>query len=105
MDIKNIKNNPYGTITSQNDLINRSNKIAKGKTASISRDSSSQGDTVNLSSDGKLRIEGYRIAMQSQDIREEKVASIKASIEAGTYEIDSKDIARKILDSEVEIFG
>ncbi len=105
MDIKDIKNNPYGMVTSQNDLINKSNKISRGKTGAMSGESSNQGDKVSLSSEGKLHIEGYREAMQSTDIREEKVASIKAAIAAGNYKIDSKDIAKKMLNSELEIFG
>lgn len=105
MDIKDIKNNPYGIATSQNDLINKSNKITRGKTGAISSEFSDQGDKVSLSFEGKLCIEGYREAMQSTDIREEKVASIKAAIAEGNYKIDSKDIAKKMLNSELEIFG
>jgi len=36
-------------------------------------------------------------AKELPDIREEKVASIKAAIEAGTYEVSAEKIADKIL--------
>ena len=35
------------------------------------------------------------------DIREEKVADIKARMENGTYNVSSADVARKILESTV----
>lgn len=105
MVIKDIKSNPYGMVTSQSDLITKSNKIVRGKTDATSGEPHTQEDKVSLSSKGKLYLEGYREAMQSTDIREEKVALIKAAIAAGNYNIDSKNVAKKMLGSESEIFG
>lgn len=53
-------------------------------------------DELQLSSGAKF----HQIAMAElkkiPDIREEKVAAIKASIESGTYKVDSKAIAEKM---------
>lgn len=103
MDIKGIKNDPYGKLASQSDSIARAQEATKDKTHATSK-VTSQGDHVSVSSEGKLRIEAYKEAMKAADIREEKVAAIKAQIEAGTYEVNSKDIAKNILRSESELF-
>lgn len=106
MDIKGIKNNPYGMITNQSDSIIKSSKISREKTEVTSGgELYLQEDKVNLSSEGKLYIEGYKEAMQSTDIRQEKIDLIKTAIASGNYNIDSKDIAQKMLGSEFEIFG
>ena len=105
MDIKDVNNNPYGMVTSQGDLITKSNKVARGKTDATSGEPYPQEDKVILSPKGKLYVEVYREGMHSIDIREEKVASIRAAIESGNDNINSKDIAQNMLGLESEIFG
>lgn len=57
---------------------------------------SAKRDELQLSSGAKF----HQIAMAElkniPDIREDKVAAIKESIESGTYSVDSKAIAEKI---------
>ena len=53
-------------------------------------------DKVTLSSSA-LREVVTREALAAPDIRQDKVAAVKASLEAGEYEIDAREIAGKIL--------
>jgi|688.fasta_scaffold48558_7 negative regulator of flagellin synthesis FlgM len=56
---------------------------------------------VQLSDDARKRADerkkSFEIAKNTPDVREEKVAAIKAKIQAGTYEVDSGKIADGML--------
>lgn len=104
MEIKGLKSDPYSTHTKQADTLQRTQGNIKGKTDDSARETI-QGDTVNFSAEAKHRIEGYREAMKETNIREEKIAEIKAAIEAGTYRINANDIAENILRSEFDLFS
>lgn len=56
---------------------------------------------VQLSDDARRRADerkkSFEIAKSTPDVREEKVAAIKAKIQAGTYEVDSGKIADGML--------
>ena len=69
-----------------------------------SSDIEPKGDRVSLSGEGRLRTEAYKEAMNAPDVRSDKVAAIKARIEAGEYEIDSTKIAEGILKDELDLF-
>jgi negative regulator of flagellin synthesis FlgM len=55
-------------------------------------------DEVQISRTGQ----DYQIAKEAvahaPDIREDKVAELKAKLEAGTYQVSSEDFAQKLLD-------
>lgn len=57
----------------------------------------SRGDSVSLSPKAR-QLQAAREALAAMpEIREEKVAAIRAQIEAGTYEIDGEKIADKMM--------
>lgn len=106
MDIKGLKSDPYNTHTKKTDNFNRTQSVTREKIDSTAGEGTTlQGDTVKFSSEAKLRMEGYKEAMKGTEIREEKVAEIKAAIESGRYKIDSDDIAKNMLRAEFELFG
>ena len=74
--------------------IYKTNKAGKVKTASSA---ASTRDEVQISSFGR----DYQIAKQavqeSSDIRTDKVAELKAKVEAGNYHVDNGDFASKLL--------
>ena len=59
-----------------------------------------KSDTVTLSEEGALHTEAYRAAMNAPEVRQNKVDSIKAQIENGTYVIDSTKIAASLINLE-----
>ena len=72
--------------TSQTAVAKNTSSISKGR------------DEVQISQTGR----DYQIAKQAvaeaSDIREDKVAQLKARIESGQYKVDSGDFASKLLE-------
>lgn len=62
-------------------------------------------DKVSVSDEGVLRTEAYRTAMNSGDVRQDKINSIKDRIANGSYEISATRIAANLLQQEAEMFG
>jgi negative regulator of flagellin synthesis FlgM len=56
-------------------------------------------DRVDFSDSGKLFAQALKQAMNTPEVREEKVAALRDSIQNGTYQPGSKDIAAKMLSS------
>ena len=54
-------------------------------------------DKVILSQEAKKIQEAKKLMDSIPDIREEKVAKIKAQIENGTYQVEEKKLAAKII--------
>ena len=60
-----------------------------------------KGDKVILSPKAKAIQEAKKLLENVPDIREEKVAQIKEQIKNGTYTVDAKKVAAKILEESV----
>jgi len=79
--------------------------IGKNLTAALASEkfSRSQPDKVELSKNG-LEIEQLKKTIQEvPDIRIDRVAQLKMQIDAGTYKVDGKAVAEKMLQSWREI--
>ena len=108
MDIKTI----YGLKQSYGQ-----DRLGRGETSSTSGTSSASSgsgtgatqttstDRVTLSGDARLVSQAAQQAQGASDVRADKVASLKAQVDAGTYQPDSKKIAEKLLTMESELFG
>jgi negative regulator of flagellin synthesis FlgM len=55
------------------------------------------GDRVELSPLAKDLQKAAEVAQATPDVRADKVAALKAKIESGTYEVDSKKVASKMI--------
>ncbi|MFO7738215.1 MAG: flagellar biosynthesis anti-sigma factor FlgM [Desulfatiglandaceae bacterium] len=71
---------------------NRVNASGKPSTPGVSRE-----DKVVLSPEVKRIQEAKKLLSSVPDIREEKVAQIKARIESGTYQVEEKELAKKMI--------
>ncbi len=74
----------------------------KNKSADVSDEKNAgkittKGDSVELSPEAKTLGKAIAVLEDLPDIREEKVAEIRERIENGTYQVDGKDIAEKII--------
>jgi negative regulator of flagellin synthesis FlgM len=67
------------------------------KTAEQPEKQTAKADTVVLSDTAKQLQEAQKQLESIPDVREDKVAQIKAQIENGTYEINEEKIADKML--------
>lgn len=101
MEIKNYLKalDPY-----QAKLDKAENAKAKGGKRGADSAAQSSGDRVSLSNEAKLRTEAYTTALNTPDVRQEKVNSIKALVDSGDYVVDSRKVAEKLINEEVELF-
>lgn len=53
---------------------------------------------VELSSEGRALMRASQIARSTPDVRADRVAELRAQVEAGTYRVNSHDLARRILE-------
>ena len=95
-------------ITDNNSSLNIRNYVSNiqdgGKTDGLAKEGSSQTvkeDKVVLSPKAKEVQEATKLIKELPDIREEKVAKLKEEIEQGTYRIDGKKIAFKMLKESI----
>ena len=110
MAIKNVSSSPVGNSSLKQTKDSEKSKspvIAElGSASSISQaaanaSASNKNYGVELSDKGKSRAaeqkKAFDIAKNTPDIREDRVAELKAKIQAGTYEVDSGKIADGML--------
>ena len=86
-----------GTVTNQANALSQPAPGKPGKEALLTKEKTDLSDTVELSgrnADVATLIEKVK---ETPSIRQDKVDSIKAAVENGTYKIDSAEIARAIL--------
>ena len=62
-------------------------------------------DRISISEEGRLKMNMLKAAQENDGVRADKVADVKARIEAGEYEPKGKDIAASLLRQELDIAG
>lgn len=62
------------------------------------------GDRISLSVEGKLRTEAYAAAQAAPDVRQEKVDTLRERVNNGSYTVDSRKVAEKLVKEEIELF-
>ncbi len=62
-------------------------------------------DRISISEEGRLKMNMLKAAQENDGVRADKVADVKARIEAGEYNPDSKDIAASLLKQELDFWG
>lgn len=60
------------------------------------------GDTVSLSAAARQYTVAHAEANAAPEIRQEKVNGIKERIATGTYSVDAKNIAQKLVENEID---
>ena len=58
---------------------------------------------MSVSPQARLFIEAYTAATNAPEIRQNKIAALKEQVASGTYQVDSRQIAEKLLQSELAI--
>ncbi|MBI4214353.1 MAG: flagellar biosynthesis anti-sigma factor FlgM [Chloroflexi bacterium] len=56
------------------------------------------GTQVEVSQEGRAINRARQLAAATPEVRADRVAALRAQIEAGTYRVDSRDLARRILE-------
>lgn len=65
--------------------------------------SKDSGEMVNLSSEAQILAQLEAQVKQAPDVDAERVASIKAAIDSGTYQFDAERVAQRMLDSDSQL--
>lgn len=63
-----------------------------------------QGDRISLSVEGRLRTEAYVAAQAAPDVRQEKVDALRERVNNGSYTIDARKVAEKLVTDELDLF-
>lgn len=74
-------------------------KTTKPSKAKSTAEITAARDQVQISRAGKDYQIAKRAVASASDIREDKVAELKSSIESGNYNVDTGDFASKLLES------
>lgn len=101
----NIKNVIQGANPYDQKKIDEADKLKKAAAKAKAQSSGSSSDTVSVSSTGKLVGEANAAAREASDVRAELVAELKAKVQAGTYQPDSRKIAENLLKEDISIFS
>ena len=101
MDINGLNNQ---AITSYRSRTERTEDAATKAAQAREARPDSEGDSVRLSHEAKLRTTARSAAMQAEDMRQERVSALKAQVADGTYHIDNEKIAAKLLQEEAALF-
>ena len=62
-------------------------------------------DEVQISEAGKDFQTAKMALQETPDVREDKIAAIKSSMEAGTYQVNSSDFADKVIQKYKDVLG
>lgn len=108
MDIKSLDKGRVGEAqVKDTGGVKRSHKSDK---SSLIDELSSQRPTkstekVELSADTALFAEGVKDARNAPDVRADKVAQLRAAVREGSYKVDAKAVADRILKDNMEELG
>jgi negative regulator of flagellin synthesis FlgM len=85
------------------------NKVEQDKLTSLKKNNESSkstysSDKVELSAQGKLLNELTGIVNQQSEVRKDKVEYLKQKINSGEYQISSKEIAKKMVENEIDLY-
>jgi len=104
MDIKKVLGgvNPY--VQSKVDKSEGSEATSKAEKAKAKAkgQATSSGDRVSVSSESKLVAEAAKVAAESPDIRVDRVEALRTQVQEGTYNPDSRRIAEKLVEGELD---
>ena len=104
MDIKKTLINGLDGYQAKLDKAETDAKVKRARTGKgQGQGASAEPDRVSLSSEAKLRPLAKQVAMETDDVRAEKVAALKAQVENGTYQIDVRKTAENLIKEDLDL--
>ena len=102
-----IKNSLLKQVDPYRTAIDAKNDAAAGRARNSGEASPAvaQGDRVSLSPSALMHTAAHAAATKAPEIRQEKVDGIKERLANGEYTIDSKHIAKKLLENDALLAG
>ena len=100
MPIKGIgQGSPYEQIR-----IQQEQERTRSGSESVKESTTAPNDGVTVSENARLRSVAYKTAMGADGMREDRIAALKAKVQSGEYQVDSRDIAQAMVEGELELF-
>lgn len=65
---------------------------------------STTGDNISVSEDARLLSIAMKTAQETPDTQTDKVAELKAQVQAGTYNASGRTIAERLVAEELDLF-
>lgn len=79
-------------------------KIDKAKRGATSATCCSGNDSVSISDDARLLGVANAESRAAPDVRRERVEQLKAEVQAGTYQVDSRAVADNLVRDDLELY-
>jgi negative regulator of flagellin synthesis FlgM len=76
-----------------------------GEASSAERAASAGGASAEISEKGKEFAKAKAVANEAPDVREDKIAALKARIAEGKYKVDADAIADRMVDEHLKMHG
>lgn len=102
MEIKNtlLKNlDPY------RNRVGQTTGNAPDRTSTPASSNAPQGDRVSLSDGARLHGAAHAEVASAPEVRQEKVDALKERVTDGSYTVDTKTVARKLLETDALLAG
>jgi negative regulator of flagellin synthesis FlgM len=61
-----------------------------------------EGDVIRLSPESRLMQKAAEVAYQTPEVRPEKVAALKDSVQQGVYEVDTPKVANSLIAQTIQ---
>ena len=107
MDINKLKNEVVGSGVKDSSQVSKTKGLKTQTPTQTIKGTEAGGigesslEKVSWSADAELFSHGLDVAKNTPDARSDKVAELKAAIKNGTYKVDSKAVAEKMLQAEL----
>jgi negative regulator of flagellin synthesis FlgM len=105
MRVNQSGNNPVQNSEVSKVKVSHSPHYKKGEKTEEGSAASSSDVNADISSKGKELAKAKAAASQAPDVREEKIAALKAKIAEGKYKVDADAVADKLVDEHIKMAG
>jgi negative regulator of flagellin synthesis FlgM len=91
--------------TRRSDAAKLANSQGQGRAAATDKSSATASDTVSITQSGLLMSKLEELVQSTPVVDRERVAAIKDALASGTYEIDDRQVAERLLKFERDVLG
>lgn len=103
MELNKVNSNQVGaTQVSEQSKLQKKTAVDVNDSAATKSSVAPSGDRVEISSDASIMAKAMDAVRSASDVRADRVAELKKAIHNGTYKVDAKKVADKMLDSSIE---
>jgi negative regulator of flagellin synthesis FlgM len=72
-------------------------KVGKTQGQQVQEKTGGESDVIHLSPQSRLMAKAGEVVYQAPEVRADKVAAVQDSVAQGTYQVDSRKVANKLI--------